>query len=863
MHTPIIGETMRQRSKCERWRSASLLIAILISGLPVRSQDKPGATPNRDLKPPAHWSESSSRHRIAEQRANSFDAGDFYLAPAGRRPLRRVAGSIVVRLAEQTKKADVLNQLTTAGGPLAGYSLDFEAGQGFTILTATAAERQRQLRNPAAHQRAIAAARRAGGVRSANPFLVEPASGLGLVVTEEIIIRLRPGVDPRNYFGADWANARPVRGTTDQFILQLAGADAEKILAETNRRAADPRVAWAQPNFLSQVLKQTNDPLFPSQWHLDNRGANGSLSNADVNAPQAWAYTTGSSNIVIALIDDGTQLDHPDLSANIFSNPGETLNGLDDDHNGYVDDLHGWDFFRDDNDPSPEFPEDVHGTATAGVAAAVGNNGLDVASIAYNCRVMPVKVIGGPDFAPDSTIAEAIYYAAGRTRDGSGTWRGADILSISLSFDPVAVIDDALSWAATNGRGGKGCPIFAAAGNAASRWLATRIRLPMGSALIPIDPGNVRFGFQYVKDDSISVGEDLVRIDNVALLAADGVTDLNSPLGPNGRQDFEGAFPPAGWSFAPTSGTPFWSITTAGALTGAGGSRSAQSGAIGNSQCTELQTPLLALNGDEFLTFACYLSCEDGFDGLNVWVYDDMGCIISYFQDPFGAPLLSGNDNVITPIVYPASNTNTIAVGASTDHDLRSDYSQFGPGLDLLAPSSGGWSEIVTTDRTGANGYSDGDFIVDFGGTSAACPLAAGVGALALSANPALSAADLRDLMHRSCDKIGGVTYDATGWNMFYGYGRINAQRAVSNAVALAAYKITSASIRNADVLLSFTTISGRTNRVEQAGGLGGTNVWTAIPDLANVPGTGGIVTVTNVGGAGQAERFYRLRLLP
>src|SRR5712692_2690192 len=862
MHAPMMGATMRQRSECERWRSAILLIAILSSALPARTQDKTGATPNASLKPPAHGRGSSGRHKITEQSANSFDADDFYLAPAGRCSLRRVAGSIVVRFADQTKKADLLNQLIAAGGPLAGYALDFEAGQGFTILAATAAERQRQLRDRVAHQQAVAAARRAGGVRSANPFFVEPASGLGLVVTEEIIIRLRPDVDPRNYFGADWANARPVRGTTDQFILQLAGADAEKILAETNRRAADPRVAWAQPNFLSQVLKQTNDPLFPNQWHLDNRGANGSLANADVNAPQAWAYTTGSSNIVIALIDDGTQLDHPDLSANIFSNPGETLNGVDDDNNGYVDDLHGWDFFRDDNDPSPEFPEDEHGTATAGVAAAVGNNGLDVASIAYNCRVMPVKVVGGPDFAPDSTIAEAIYYAAGRTRDGLGAWRGADILSISLSFDPVAVIDDALSWAATHGRGGKGCPIFAAAGNAASRWLPTRVRLDVG---IDLGPGTFRFGFEYRKDDSFSVGEDLVKIDNVALLAADGVTDLASPLGPNGRQDFEGAFPPAGWRFAPGSGTPFWSVTTAGALTGTGGSRSAQSGAIGDSDYTELQTPLLDLNGDEMLTFACYLSCEPGFDGLNVWVYDDADNIISYFGEPIVGPLLSGNDSITNnpPIVYPASNTNTIAVGASTDHDLRSDYSQYGPGLALVAPSSGGWSEIVTTDRTGTNGYSDEDFIVDFGGTSAACPLAAGVGALVLSADPALRAADLRDLLRHSCDRIGGVTYDATGWNMFYGYGRINAQRAVSNAVALAIYKITSASIRNTDVLLSFTTIAGRSNRVEQAGGLGGANVWTAVPNLANVPGTGGIVTVTNVGGAGQAERFYRLRLLP
>jgi subtilisin family serine protease len=857
---------MRQRSKFERWRSAILLIAILIAVLPARTQDKTGATPKGSLKPPAHGAGSSTRRRITEQSANSFDAGDFYLAPAGKRSLRRVAGSIVVRFAGQTKKADLLNELTAAGGPLAGYTLDFEAGQGFTVLAATAAERQRQLRDPAAHQQAIAAARRAGGVRSANPFFVEPASGLGLVVTEEIIIRLRPNVDPRNYFGADWANARPMRGTTDQFILQLAGADAETILAETNRRAADPRVAWAQPNFLSQVLKQTNDPLFPNQWHLDNRGINGSLANADVTAPQAWAYTTGSSNIVIAIIDDGTQLDHPDLSANIFSNPGETLNGLDDDNNGYVDDLHGWDFFSGDNDPSPEFPEDVHGTATAGVAAAVGNNGLDVASIAYNCRVMPVKVIGGQFFAPDSTIAEAIYYAAGRTRDGLGTWRGADILSISLSFDPVAVIDDALSWAATNGRGGKGCPIFAAAGNAASRWLATRVRLDLASVPAvgpPIGPGIFRFGFEYRKDDSLTNGEDLVKIDNVALLAADGVTDLDSPLGPNGRQDFEGPFPPSGWQLASLSGTAFWSLTTTGALAGTGGSRSARSGPIGDSDWTELQTPLLDLNGDEILTFACYLSCEPGYDGLNIWVYDDMDNIVTYYGDPFGTPLLSGNDDINTLIVYPASNTNTIAVGASTDRDLRSDYSQFGPGLDLVAPSSGGWSEIVTTDRTGTNGYSDADFIVDFGGTSAACPLAAGVGALALSADPALRAADLRDLLHRSCDRIGGVTYDATGWNMFYGYGRINAQRAVSNAVALAAYKITSASVRDTDVLLSFTTIAGRSNSVEQASGVGGANVWTAVPDLANVPGTGGIVTVTNVGGAVQAERFYRLRLLP
>src|SRR5258708_1709991 len=116
-------------------------------------------------------------------------------------------------------------------------------------------------------------------------------------------------------------------------------------------------------DFPPSQSKQTNDPLYFGQWSLLNTGFNGALPRADINAPGAWTNLAGNPGIVIALLDDGVQLDHPDLAANLFSNPGETSNGLDDDGNGYVDDLHGWDFFRDDNDPSPEFPGDQHGTA--------------------------------------------------------------------------------------------------------------------------------------------------------------------------------------------------------------------------------------------------------------------------------------------------------------------------------------------------------------------------------------------------------------------------------------------------------------------------------------------------------------------
>src|SRR5206468_2791910 len=142
------------------------------------------------------------------------------------------------------------------------------------------------------------------------------------------------------------------------------------------------------------------------------------------------------------------------------------------------------------------------------------------------------------------------------------------------------------------------------------------------------------------------------------------------------------------------------SATTASALTGTGGSRSARSGGTADGQWTELRTPFVTLRGDELLTFQSYVSCEDGYDGLYIYVYDAFGVIYVYGDPSIDLPYLSGDGPVFTSISYPASHPNTIAVGASTDRDLRSDYSQYGAGLDFLAPSSGGWNGITTTDRS-------------------------------------------------------------------------------------------------------------------------------------------------------------------
>jgi subtilisin family serine protease len=144
-----------------------------------------------------------------------------------------------------------------------------------------------------------------------------------------------------------------------------------------------------------------------------------------------------------------------------------------------------------------------------------------------------------------------------------------------------------------------------------------------------------------------------------------------------------------------------------------------------------------------------------------------------------------------------ATNPDVIAVGDSTSSDVRAPYSDFGPELALCAPSSGGTGDgaIFTTDRRGTDGYNPGsaslgdaagDYFNGFGGTSAAAPLVAGVAALVLSANPGLRAAQVRDLLTGTAVHIGDPNaYDSGGHSIFYGYGRVNAAAAVSEALAM------------------------------------------------------------------------------
>ena len=138
-----------------------------------------------------------------------------------------------------------------------------------------------------------------------------------------------------------------------------------------------------------------NDPLYAGQWGLTK-----------IKAASAWNVVTGTPGVVIAIIDSGIDRTHPDLASRLWVNPGEIAgNGVDDDNNGYVDDVHGWNFVA----KSANIADDNgHGTQVAGVAAAAGNNGVGITGACWNCRIMVVKAMQSSGVANYSDIAAAV-----------------------------------------------------------------------------------------------------------------------------------------------------------------------------------------------------------------------------------------------------------------------------------------------------------------------------------------------------------------------------------------------------------------------------------------------------------------------
>ncbi len=258
--------------------------------------------------------------------------------------------------------------------------------------------------------------------------------------SDSVLVRVDPGASAAERADVRTAlDADGVRPLVDGWRAYALPSDVSLAQAERLLRG-EPAVEDVELDGRLYPAEIPNDAYFGSQWALPVIGA-----------PSSWDATGGAGQVVVAVIDTGVQTAHADLSARLWQNPGEVLNGLDDDGNGRVDDLHGWNFYDDNATLYSASDGDSHGTHVAGTIAAQRGNTIGVAGVSHNARIMPLKFLKpGGGYTSDAIVA--IQYA---------TAEGADIINASWGGESYSQpLCDAIALA-----GDAGVLFVAAAGN--------------------------------------------------------------------------------------------------------------------------------------------------------------------------------------------------------------------------------------------------------------------------------------------------------------------------------------------------------------------------------------------------------------
>ena len=245
-------------------------------------------------------------------------------------------------------------------------------------------------------------------------------------------------------------------------VMCLLRSPTQTTAALITELSQDPTVALVEPNHLRwpTSMRTSNDPRFGQLWGLQNTGqaVNGftGTTHADIGFLSAWGLARPATNeVVVAVIDTGLDLAHPDIVSNLWTNPGELPNnGLDDDHDGYVDDVHGYDFV---NGTGAVTDSGLHGTHVAGTIAASGNNGLGVIGVDFQAHIMALKASGNGTLFDVGAVIEAVQYASMMKT------RGVNVVAINASYGGGS--SSSTESAAIQAAGNVGIILCAAAGN--------------------------------------------------------------------------------------------------------------------------------------------------------------------------------------------------------------------------------------------------------------------------------------------------------------------------------------------------------------------------------------------------------------
>ncbi len=234
---------------------------------------------------------------------------------------------------------------------------------------------------------------------------------------DQVMVKLRPDAgrgELEKLAGGMGIRVRDRKLGPNAYLVYLSGHGLDAVPDALDRLNSETGIVHGTAtDFLafSMGMNIPDDAGFTNQWNLHSTGQLGTTPDADIDAPEAWVHGTGSRDIKICVLDSGTDFTHEDLQANVWTNMGEagslSTNGLDDDGNGYIDDVRGWDFIFDDNDPSGE----GHGIGIHGIIGATANNGVGMAGVCWNVSMIAVGVGPWGGAGQGSATIDAMNYA--------------------------------------------------------------------------------------------------------------------------------------------------------------------------------------------------------------------------------------------------------------------------------------------------------------------------------------------------------------------------------------------------------------------------------------------------------------------